>query len=51
MAQGEKNKGLEGERDGRMKEGRSKALILQEESLNRGENILVGKVRLCKPDL
>lgn len=51
MVEGEKNKGLEGEREGRMKEGRSKALILQEECLNRGENILVDKVRLCKSDL
>lgn len=50
-AEGERNKRLEGEREGRMKEGRSESLILQLQNLNRGENILVGKIRLCKPDL
>ncbi|KAM7370027.1 hypothetical protein PAMP_011313 [Pampus punctatissimus] len=43
MVEGEKNKGLERAREGRIKEERSKALILKEESLNRGENIPVGK--------
>lgn len=51
MAEGEKNKRLEGERELRMKEGRSKTRILQKQHLNRGANIPVGKIRLCKADL
>lgn len=51
MAEGEKNKRLEREREGGMKEGRSKSLRFQEMNLNRREKILVGKIRLCKPDL
>lgn len=49
MVEGERNKRVKGEGEGRMKEGRSVSLILKKQSLNRGENI-VGKIRLCKPD-
>lgn len=46
-AEGEKNKRLGGEREGRIKEGRSKCLIFQESQLNGKETISTGKIRSC----
>lgn len=43
--EGKGNKKLKAERIGRMKEGRS------ESKSQRGGNILVGKLQLCKPDV
>lgn len=50
MAEGKKNKGLEGEREGGMKEGRSQPLIWRQQNIVRGGELHAGdKVKLHKP--